>query len=132
VAAIRSSTEAIAAAPRKRAAIASARAVCGALDGDVVMADEPGLEVMVNGRLIEQPLVLTQLVRRGAFPEAVWLDDVARPRVRCLVMQSDLLERGAGEENPDHDLFPPVARHAMRARFELVTSRDGVWIYRAN
>ncbi len=132
VAAIRSSTEAIAAAPRKRAAIVSARVVCGAQDGDVVMADEPGLEVMLNGRLIEQPLVLTQLVRRGGFPEAIWLDDVARPRVRCLVMQSDLLERRAGEQNPDHDLFPPALRRALRARFELATSGDGVWIYRAN
>lgn len=131
VAAIRSSTEAILAAPRKRAAIASARAVCGAKDGEVVMADEPGIEMMLNGRLIEQPLVLTPLVRRGVFPEAIWLEDVARPPVRCLVMQSDLLEKTASEEDPDHDLFPPALRRALRARFALETSRDGAWIYRA-
>jgi hypothetical protein len=130
VAAVRSSAEAMAASPRKRAALASVRDACGAGARDVVMADEPGLEVMLDGRLLEQPLVLTQLVRQGAFPEAIWLADVARPEVRCLVVQSGTLEGPASADDPDHDLFSPNVRRALRARFELAAARDGVWIYR--
>jgi hypothetical protein len=131
VAAVKSSLDGLAVAPRKSAAIASARASCGAGESGVVVSDEAGVEVMLDGRLIEQALVVTQLVGRGAYPLSVWLEDWGRAEVRCLVMQSDLLERPATEVDADHDLLPPAMREMARGRFERVAVRDGLWIYRA-
>jgi hypothetical protein len=129
MAAIRSSVGAVRLAPRKAAALATARSTCGAAATDVVMADEGGIEVMLDGRLLEQPLVFTQLLRRGRFPERLWLDDVSRPEVRCLVMQSDWLERDGDPDGPE-DLFPACLRAPLRARFVLARDGDGVWVYR--
>jgi hypothetical protein len=127
VAAVKSSAEGLAVAPRKRAAIASTRASCGAGDTGVVVADE----VMLDGRLIEQPLVLSQLVARGGYPLSLWQKDWSRAEVRCLLMQSDLLERSDMEQDPDHDLLPQGMREMAHRRFERVAVRDGMWIYRA-
>ncbi len=85
---------------------------------------------MLDGRVVEQPLVLTQLVRKGSFPLATWKEDVERPEVRCLVLQSDWLERSAGT-SPDHDLFPDDLRPALKARFGRAGAASGIWIYRA-
>jgi hypothetical protein len=130
-AAVRSSVEAMETAPRKRAALASARADCGASDDDVVVADEPGLEWMLDGRMIEQPLVFTQLISRGVLSLDMWRTEWSRPEVRCLVMQSDLLSRPEAESDPTQDLLPLALRNVVRARFEPVGAKDGVWLYRA-
>jgi hypothetical protein len=127
LAAIRSSAEAITLAPRKAAAIAAVRSRCGAGPDDVVMADETGIEVMLDGRLIEQPLVFTQLAGRGSYPLSTWTEDVNRSSVACLVLQSDWLEpAGDAEEGP----FPAAMRGVLRERFGLVWAGDGVWVYR--
>jgi hypothetical protein len=131
VAAVRSSIEAMGVAVHRCAVLAGVRAECGATADDVVLADEAGLEEMLDGRVTEQPLVLTQLVRRGLFPIGTWVDDVRRPEVRCLVMQSDWLERGEREASPEHDLLPAALRSPLRARFTLVGEHAGLWVYRA-
>ncbi len=132
LAAARSSVEALAAAPRKAAALANARRTCGAGPRDLVMADEAGLEVMLDGRLLEQPLVFTQLVRRGRYPLATWVADIERPDVRCLVLQTDWLERPPSQDLDEaHDLFPAALRDPLRGKFALAAATDGLWIYRS-
>jgi hypothetical protein len=128
-------TGAGAALPRafeRASTLADVRRVCGAEQGSVVLADEPGLELALNGRLIATPFQTTHLARRGRFPVEEWVKDVASPRAQCLVMQDDLLERSLTDDRVAHDRFGPELRRALAARFELVTRRDGYWIYRAS
>lgn len=112
-------------------AIAGARAACGAAPGEVVLADEPGLERMLNGRVIATPFQSTHLARRGRFPVDAWIADVRRPEVACLVMQDDLLERPIERVSVAHDRFGPELRRALVSRFRLVEEHGGYRIYRA-
>lgn len=112
-------------------AIAAARETCGAAPGEVVLADEPGLERMLDGRVVATPFQSTHLARRGKFPTEAWIADVRRPEVACLVMQDDLLERPLDQISVAHDRFGPELRRALAARFRLVEERGGYRIYRA-
>jgi hypothetical protein len=132
VASIRSSVEGIHAAYSRANLIANVRAVCGASPSELVIADEPGLELMMNGRIIATPFQSTHLARAGRFPVESWIADVTHTDVKCLLMQNDLLERSFSEANPVHDRFGDALRRALKARFTLVAARDGYWIYRAS
>jgi hypothetical protein len=115
----------------RRDAIGRVRARCGAALSDLVLAEHPGLEMMLDGRMIETPFQMTHLLRQGRYPLELWKSDVAAPEVRCLVTESDLLERPLSEVNVDEDRFGPEMRAALVARFELVARDGGYWIYRA-
>jgi hypothetical protein len=129
VAAVRSSLDGLAAAPRRAAVLAGARQACGAGPRDVVLADEPGLEMTLDGRVVQMPFVMTHLVRAGRYPLALWQADVQRHEVRCLVLQTDLLERPPDQVDPVADLFDPAMRATLRERFSLAKASDGLWIY---
>ena len=130
VATIRSSVEGIRDASSHAALLARARSICGIERADVIIADEPGLEFALNGRVIFTPYQFTHLIRRGAFPAELWRQDIERPEVRCLIMRSDLLERPLSTVDVAHDLFPPPIREVLVQRFELAI-RDAGWsVYR--
>jgi len=129
VAAIRSSLEGLATAPRRAATIAGAREACGARPRDVVLADEAGIEMTLDGRVVQMPFVMTHRAREGRYPLALWQADVRLEPVRCLVVQSDLLERPLDQVDPAADLFGPEMRRTLTERFSLVEAEDGVWIY---
>ena len=112
-------------------ALDGVRSLCGAPRDAVILADEPGLELALNGRVIATPFQTTHLVRRGRFPVDAWLSDVSSPEVACLVMQDDLLERPLSDDRIAHDRFAPDLRRVLATRFELVTTRAGYRIYRA-
>lgn len=131
VAAVRSSLEAVREAREKAAMMSVVRARCGAKPGDVVLADEAGLEQTLDGRVLDQPLVFTHLVARGRFPLSTWQREVERPEVRCLVMQSDWLERAGDASDPDHDVYPASLRPVLRAKLQLVSREGGLWVYGA-
>ncbi len=124
-------TRAVPAAFERAGALADVRRVCRATPEGVILADEPGLELALNGRVVATPFQTTHLARSGRFPIDAWLADVASPRTECLVMQDDLLERPEGQVSVAHDRFGPEMRRALTRRFELVTKRAGFWIYRA-
>ncbi len=128
-ASVRSSVETIVRAPYVTAEIAQVRTLCGAKPGETVMADDSGLELMIDHRLFHAPVQLTPLVQYGRWSEAAFLEDVRRPEVTCAVMSSDLLERPLTEVDPDHDLYDPTLREALRERFLLVDQRAGLWVY---
>ena len=131
VGSVRSSIEAIGLARRHRDLVDGARAACGAGPRDVVIADEPGLEVMLNGRLVSTPFQMTHLIERGRFPVGPWLADVRRPEVRCLLLEDDALEQPPREASLVNDRFPPTILAALRDRFALVAVSAGWRLYRA-
>lgn len=129
-ASVKSAIEHVRASPIRSATIASVRAACGARAEDVVIADEPGLELMMNGRIVATPFQSTHLARRGRFPQGAWIADVNRPEVKCLVMQSDLLSRPLSDVRIEHDAFGPELRRALADRFELAFERGGLFVYK--
>ncbi len=131
VGSVRSSLEAIGDARARGAFVATARSVCGARPGDIVLADEPGLELMLNGRIIGTPFQMTHLARDGRYAVGPWLADVERPEVHCLLLEDDLIDRPRGQTNVEHDRFPPELVEALRARFVRISERAGFRLYRA-
>jgi hypothetical protein len=130
VASVRSAIERV---PRDRAAaslVANARLVCGADPGDVVIADEPGLELMVDRRVVQTPFQSTHLARRGLFSIDAWRADVTSPEVACVLMQDDLLDRPLDAVDVEHDRFPVELRRALRETFVKVGERGGIFVYR--
>jgi hypothetical protein len=116
---------------KRRHALDRVRAECGAAPTDLVMAEHPGYEVMLNGRLLETPYQMTHLARSGRYPIELWKADIRAPEIRCLVMESDLLERPLGEVNVADDRFGVEIRAALASRFQRVAQDSGLWVYRA-
>lgn len=130
IASVRSAVEHVALSRARAGLLREARTLCGAPPSSVVIADEPGLELALDGRIVETPFQSTHLGRRGAFPIAAWREDVRRPEVACLVMQDDLLERPLAEVSIEHDRFGPELRGALREAFVRVEARAGWFLYR--
>jgi hypothetical protein len=130
VATIRSSFEAIHDARVHAELVRNTRALCSAGPDEIVMADEPGLELMLNGRILTTPFQMTHLARRGKYPIGPWIFDVERPEVRCLLMEDDLLERQPNAIDVEHDRYLPELRRVLRARFTRVAEQGGWRLYR--
>jgi hypothetical protein len=130
IASMKSATREIALSYQRADAIAKTRVTCGAGEKDVVLADEVGLERMLNGRIVATPFQATHLARRGRFDEKIWIADVRRPEVTCLYMQDDLLERPLEQVSVPHDRFGPELRRVLRERFVLVAHDEAYFIYR--
>ncbi|MCL2778531.1 MAG: hypothetical protein FWD73_11045 [Polyangiaceae bacterium] len=130
VGSMRSAFEHVPSDREQAAVIATARQTCGAPAGSIVLAEEPGVEFMMNGRIVQTPFQSTFLALRGKFPLHVWLSDVMHPEVACLVMQGDLLERPLSEVHIEHDRFGVELRRALVERFALVETRAGYYVYK--
>ena len=74
---------------------------------------------------------MTHLARPGQYPLALWKADITAPEIRCLVMESDLLERPLSQVNEADDRFGVELREALKQRFELVGEDSGLWVYKA-
>jgi hypothetical protein len=125
VASVRSSLERIAKDRQAAAAVADARAACSG----VTIADEPGLEQMVDGRIVQTPFQSTHLVRAGKLGVADWVADVKHPNVHCVLMQDDLLDRPLDQVDVDHDRFPVELRRALRENYVKKAERGGISRY---
>jgi hypothetical protein len=90
----------------------------------IVMSNDPGIELTVNGRLYTHTLELWNEARLGRFPERLWLDDVSSPNVRCLVGFS-------GDAPPPvvPEGFPPKVLRALEERFVLDSVHYGYAVY---
>lgn len=128
VASMRSATEEIGFARDRAALVAHARETCGAGPGTSIVSDEPGIELMLDGRILGTPFQTTHLVRRGRFDAAVWERDLAQPEVACALLSNGLLEHE--RVDPIHDRFPPEIVRVLRERFAFVTSAGGWRLYR--
>lgn len=79
----------------------------------VVAADEAGVELAVNGRILVPTYQMVHLVRAGRFPAQRWIEDLRAPRVRCVVEHTGQLR-----------LSPEIAR-VLDEHFTLREERSG-------
>ncbi len=112
--------------PSERHALERAREVCRASRAELLLGDEVGIELALNGRIMTTPFQMTHLARRGLFPVSLWLADVRRPELAGVVMEDDLLERPLTEVDVNHDRYGPELRAVLRDRFALA-DRQGEW-----
>lgn len=110
VASIRASFEHLAAERADARIVASIPARCGARDGDLVAADEAGVELLLDGRILAPAYQTAWLVHGGRFPAATWISDLSSARVRCFVLRS-------GDLAPAPEIERAVAR-SFAPRFE--------------
>jgi hypothetical protein len=129
VGSIRSSIEAIVRSPAERAVVENARVAVGAHPGEVILGDQPGIEMMLNGRLVQTPVYMAVLGRAGKYPVDLWIEDISRPEVVGLVSGDDLLERPLDAEDVTTDTFLPSVRVALKRRFVLVEKAAGIYVY---
>lgn len=70
--------------------VRSARARCGVRPDAVVAADEAGIELVTNGRILTPTYQMVHLVRRhdrgeAAYPPDGWISDLKSPRTQCFI-----------------------------------------------
>jgi hypothetical protein len=106
-----------------------ARTDCGVGRESLVVADEPGVEMTLDGRLVAHPFVLTSLALRGLYPLEPWIADLRRPEIGCVVTMHDRIERPPGEVDVDYDYFAVPVRTALSARFTPVAGAAGWEVY---
>lgn len=98
-----------------------ARTICRISNGGVLIADHPGPEQQVNGRIVSPSFQTEWLVLTGKLPADLVIRDIERPEVACLLAVSDL----------DQAFFAPSVRAALMAKFVRVDEGGGWSLYRA-
>jgi hypothetical protein len=111
------------------ALLARARSVCRVGEDKLVVSDEPGIELMLDGRLVAHAFPLTYQALRGRYPLGPWIADLERPEVGCVVTAHDRIERPATEIDPDYDYFAVPVRSALFARFAPAAESAGWVVY---
>jgi len=77
-----------------------------------VMSDDPGVELLLNGRIHTHAVELANAVERGGFAASTWARDVERPEVTCYVtFAGDQPIPAPGRGLPD------AVRRALEDRF---------------
>jgi hypothetical protein len=132
VATVKSSREAIDDSRVHAEFLQRVRTSCAPGVDEVILADEPGLELMLDGRVITTPFQMTHLARRGKYPLEPWVADVLRVESRCLLMEDDLLDRPIGQVSVEHDRFGPELRAVLRAKFVRIEEQGGWRLYKAS
>ncbi len=130
VASVRATFEAFAANERHMELVARARELCsGARDG-LVVSDEPGVELMLDGgRIVEHTFPLSHAGLRGKYPLGPWIADLSRPEIACVLTLHDRIERPPTEVDLDYDYFALPVRTALAARFAPALRADGWTLY---
>ncbi|MBX3233927.1 MAG: hypothetical protein KIT84_34135 [Labilithrix sp.] len=91
-------------------------ALCNKSVDEVVAADEAGIELLLDGRILVPTYQMVHLVRRGDFPAAPWAADLGR--ARCFIEHTGQLR-----------LVPELAR-AIDESFVLVAEERGHRLYK--
>lgn len=126
VGSIRSAFEHADAERRDAAFLATIKASCGVRERgadpekeapDVIAADEAGIELALNGRILTPTYQMVHLVKRGIYPAPLWISDLESAKTRCLV-----------EHTGQMRLDPTLAK-AITEHFVLVADDSGfrVW-----
>lgn len=87
---------------------------------DVIAADEAGIELALDGRILTPTYQMVHLVRRGSYPAATWISDLGSPRVRAFVEHTGQLR------------LAPELQRALEARYEVRLEERGfrIWLPR--
>jgi hypothetical protein len=96
--------------------VSSMRAECMRSPEDVVAADEAGIELVLDGRILMPAYQMTYLAAKGAIPESLFRDELGV--ARCYVEHTGQLE-----------LLPSVASELPRL-FEGPIERDGFRLWK--
>jgi hypothetical protein len=129
VGSVRATLEAVAANRDHARLLERARAVCEAAPDVLVVADEPGIEMAQDGRLVAHAFTLTHQALRGELDLEPWLRDLQRPEIGCVVTAHDRIERPPSAVDPDYDYFAPKVRAVLSARFAPAEASAGWEIY---
>lgn len=116
VASVRGALEHRASFRRDAEVVESFRAECIHAAGDVVAADEAGIELVLDGRILMPAYQMTYLAQRGAIPESLFVDELRT--ARCYVEHTGQLGR-----------LPRVAS-ALPAWFEGPIERGGFRLWK--
>ena len=127
VATVGSVREAFAAETSRVAFLRSVATSCLTSTGDVVLADDPGIELALDHRVVAPAFQMDALVRAGRFPADLWARDMTGPHVRCVVTHGSLAEA----EDPLHERYPPELRRTLQEHFDEVRQNEGLVLYRA-
>lgn len=84
---------------------------------EVVSADEAGIELVANGRILTPTYQMVHLVRRGTYPAAIWIADLTARQVGLFVEHTGQLR------------LAPELEQALESHFCLAFEGDGfrVW-----
>ena len=129
VGSVRATIEALAVNAARSALLERARSVCKAGPDALVVADEPGIEMTLDGRLVAHPFPLTHVALAGKYPLGPWLRDLRGPSVGCVVTAHDRIERPLTDVDVDYDYFAPPVREALFDRFSPVAEAAGWEVY---
>jgi hypothetical protein len=126
-ASVRSSVESILASPGQARVLSELRATLHG--GALMLSDDAGIELALDGRLVDTPFQTTALARAGRFPRDVWIDDVERPEIVGLVTSSDVLEKPLSDVDLVHDRYDVDLRRVLRDELTLARREAGFYVY---
>jgi hypothetical protein len=124
VASVRESVTGLAQAGAQYAVIMRVRDSCDGL----VVADTPGLEMELNGRVLCSPFQLRYLAKAGGFSADQWVETLRRPEIACALTNAPLGDPLAPYEA---DAALPAVHDALVERFVLAEHTAGLWFYKA-
>lgn len=100
------------------ALVTSIRARTGVGEADVIAADEAGIELVTNGRILTPTYQMVHLVRRGTYPALRWIADLTSPRTRVFVEHTHQLR------------LAPELQRALESHYEVAFEERGFLIWR--
>ena len=122
VGSIRGSLEETEQARAWTAVLREARALVGARPDEIVVGS-PGVEMDLDGRVVETPFQMGNLAKRGLFPVDPWIAQMTHPRVAGLITGDVLGEPGEPPlpaSKTRHFEFPEAVRARLQQEFVLV------------
>ncbi len=121
LASVRGSVEHIREFRDDAAFIASLRERYGVPNDALILSDDAGIELRLNGRIVTTTYQWVHLVARGRVPAALWVSDLASPNVALYI------------EHTGHLAVAPPLESALVAAFVPVEASHGfrVWKRRA-
>jgi hypothetical protein len=93
------------------------RARSGVGSDGVVAADEAGIELVTNGRILTPTYQMVHLVRRGSYPAAPWIAELTSSRTRLFVEHTGQLR------------LAPALQHVLEEHYDVAFEERGfrVW-----
>jgi hypothetical protein len=111
-----------------RRRVEAIRRRCRLRGGQVLVSDDPALELAIDGRIIVPVWQNSYLVRAGTFPLQAWREDLARPEVAWFVHDAAFLQPA-----PEHiagitevNAFRRELRDTIEENFELAPSTESI------
>jgi hypothetical protein len=102
--------------------VASVRQRCGVASearDAVIAADEAGIELVANGRILIPTYQMVHLVRRGSFPAALWDEDLRSPHTQCFVEHTGQLRLAPELQSALEASYAPLPPDANHKDFRL-------------